>query len=305
MILVVGTLYDEMTELMCARLQQLKFGHIYVDTEKLDLLKFTWSTLEINDYLKVQLKKVYLKDVSGIYCRYVNLKKRSNFPGMLKTESGQIRTEALSALINFVDRSPAVVVNKLRNSFSNESKTFQQITISKAGFMTPKTLVTNCPEQVFEFYRSCNNKIIFKSNSCIRSIVTKFSPKHFKSAGLIKNCPVHFQEMIEGTDVRVHTIRDKVFATAIKSDAVDYRYAGRYRKPVQFCSYKLPEEISNACVQLTKDFGLEISGIDLKQTANGDFYCFEVNPSPGFIAYERMTGQAISKEVAYLLKNDL
>src|SRR6187549_2345975 len=103
---------------------------------------------------------------------------------MAKNESMYIRTEALSGFLNFVDHSSAVVVNRLRNSFSNESKTYQQIKISEAGFMTPKTLVTNCPERVFEFYRSCNEKIIFKSNSCIRSIVTKFSPKHFKNAGL-------------------------------------------------------------------------------------------------------------------------
>ena len=43
-----------------------------------------------------------------------------------------------------------------------------------------------------------------------------------------------------------------------------------------------------------RTFDLLFAGIDLKQTPSGEFYCFEVNPSPGFLYYERHTGQPIS-----------
>jgi hypothetical protein len=33
-----------------------------------------------------------------------------------------------------------------------------------------------------------------------------------------------------------------------------------------------------------------------------EYYCFEINPSPGFIFYERMTGQPISEAVAHILR---
>ena len=43
------------------------------------------------------------------------------------------------------------------------------------------------------------------------------------------------------------------------------------------------------------------TGIDLKETPDGEYYCFEVNPSPGFLFYEQGTGQPISKALADLL----
>jgi D-alanine-D-alanine ligase-like ATP-grasp enzyme len=46
---------------------------------------------------------------------------------------------------------------------------------------------------------------------------------------------------------------------------------------------------------------LPLAGIDLRRTASGEWYCFEVNPSPGFSFYEDATGQPISEAVATLL----
>jgi glutathione synthase/RimK-type ligase-like ATP-grasp enzyme len=46
---------------------------------------------------------------------------------------------------------------------------------------------------------------------------------------------------------------------------------------------------------------LLFTGIDLKLTPDGEYYCFEVNPSPGFVYYERYTGQPISAALADLL----
>ena len=48
-------------------------------------------------------------------------------------------------------------------------------------------------------------------------------------------------------------------------------------------------------------FDLLFAGIDLKETPEGEFYCFEVNPCPGFLYYERHTGQPISTALAELL----
>ena len=47
--------------------------------------------------------------------------------------------------------------------------------------------------------------------------------------------------------------------------------------------------------------GLHLAGIDLRQTPRGEWYCLEVNPSPGFTYYEAVTGQPIAAAVAELL----
>jgi glutathione synthase/RimK-type ligase-like ATP-grasp enzyme len=44
-----------------------------------------------------------------------------------------------------------------------------------------------------------------------------------------------------------------------------------------------------------------MTGVDLRETPEGEYYCFEVNPSPGFIYYEKNSRQPISAALADLL----
>jgi glutathione synthase/RimK-type ligase-like ATP-grasp enzyme len=64
----------------------------------------------------------------------------------------------------------------------------------------------------------------------------------------------------------------------------------------------LPPAIERACLTIARDLDLLLAGIDLKATPEGDWYCFEVNPSPGFLYYERHSGQPISLALAELLR---
>ena len=41
--------------------------------------------------------------------------------------------------------------------------------------------------------------------------------------------------------------------------------------------------------------------MDLRSTPDGAWYCFEVNPSPGFTYYQEETGQPIADAIARLL----
>ena len=49
------------------------------------------------------------------------------------------------------------------------------------------------------------------------------------------------------------------------------------------------------------DIGLLVAGIDLRRTVNGEWYCFEANPSPGFTFYEQATGWPMADAIAQLL----
>jgi glutathione synthase/RimK-type ligase-like ATP-grasp enzyme len=70
---------------------------------------------------------------------------------------------------------------------------------------------------------------------------------------------------------------------------------------VSLHSIDIPDDVAAACTGMTRALGLVLSGIDLLRTPDGEYYCFEVNPSPGFLFYERSTGQPISEAVAHLL----
>jgi hypothetical protein len=118
----------------------------------------------------------------------------------------------------------------------------------------------------------------------------------------VRWCPTQFQAFVEGTNVRVHVVGDNVFATAVSTEATDYRYAAlQAGNDADLREVELSDELSEQCVKLTQALGLVFSGIDLKVTPPDEVFCFEVNPSPAFSYYESHTGQPISAAVAHCL----
>lgn len=103
-------------------------------------------------------------------------------------------------------------------------------------------------------------------------------------------------------NVRVHVVGDRLFATRIETDAIDYRYASRDGKEAALSPVELDEEVSHRCLRLANSLGLPFAGLDLKITPHDEVYCFEVNPSPGFSYFQQETGQPIADAVAdYLI----
>jgi D-alanine-D-alanine ligase-like ATP-grasp enzyme len=102
---------------------------------------------------------------------------------------------------------------------------------------------------------------------------------------------------VPGREHRVHVVGERIFACEIVSDADDYRYA---ETPVELRSCSLPVEVAERCQRLAAHLGLAVAGIDLRLTPDGEWYCFEVNPAPGFPFYERASGP-IGDAIAELL----
>lgn len=201
-------------------------------------------------------------------------------------------------LTRWAEISPARVVNRVAPMGSNFSKPYQAQLIRRYGFEVPETLITNDPDLVRAF-RARHGRVIYKSISGVRSIVQTLTDDDMTRIDNIRWCPTQFQAFVEGTNVRVHTVGEKVFATAINTDATDYRYAHRQSgdhadlRPVE-----LADDLAEMCVKLSAGLGLAFAGIDLKITPENYVYCFEVNPSPAFSYYESQTGQPISRAVA-------
>jgi len=206
-----------------------------------------------------------------------------------------------ATLWEFAENLPVLVVNRRRASHTNMSKPYQQRLIEQAGFLAPRTLVTMVPEEARRFYDECQGHVIYKSISAERSIVRPLLPADFPRLEHIRSCPVQLQEMIPGADLRVHTVGDRLFATEVLSDGVDYRYAGREDKQRTMRAIELEPRVQSRCLDLAKGLGLSLSGIDLRRTPAGDYYCFEVNTSPGFTFFENYTGQRIGDALADML----
>jgi len=208
------------------------------------------------------------------------------------------------ALTRWQEITPARVVNRIAPMGSNSSKPYQAQLIQGHGFRTPETLVTSDPELVREFQarQGSEGKLIYKSISGTRSIVQTLGDADLDRLERIRWCPVQFQAYVEGQNVRVHTIGGEVFATAIHSEAIDYRYARRQvGDAAELSATRLPDDTAQHCLDLAAALELDFAGIDLKITPAGEVYCFEVNPCPAYSYYELNTGQPISTAVARYL----
>jgi glutathione synthase/RimK-type ligase-like ATP-grasp enzyme len=306
MILVCGVLADTMTELMCARLADLGYEYLLLDQAHFPgRYELTWHAGNggLGGYLLAPDARLDLHDITGIYIRYVNYREGTEQPDSSEHEKALISAEYQLSLMQLVDLVPCTVVNRGKASTSNDSKIYQTFLAEEVGLHAPRTLVTTDPDAVRAFYEECGGEVIYKSLSGVRSIVRRLTPDDLGDRlERVRHCPTQFQERIEGVDIRVHTVGADLFPTEIQSEANDYRYASREGASLAMQAIELPPATADACLTLSRALGLEVAGIDLRRAEDGSYYCFEVNPSPGFIFYERATGQPISTAVANLLR---
>lgn len=237
-----------------------------------------------------------LASVRAAYLRPYNFEQLDAFEGVTRgSEPWNRAAQFEDALYLWSELTPVRVVNRPSAMASNGSKPFQLELIRKAGFEVPDTFVTTDPDSVIEFRRR-HGRIIFKSVSSTRSIVRQFVDDDLATLDDVTCCPTQFQQFIEGVDYRVHVVGDKVFPSRITSSADDFRYSSETRIDIA----TLPDDIVDACLTLTRSLDLFFSGIDLRRSVNGRWYCFEANASPGF-TYFNIEGQQIGLAVADFL----
>src|SRR5262249_13097345 len=160
----------------------------------------------------------------------------------------------------------------------------------------PETLITTDPESVVAF-RHRHGKIIYKSISSCRSIVAQFTDGDLAAVDDVESCPTQFQQFIDGIDHRAHVLGDRVFTSRILCADDDYRYSEHTRmEPAT-----LPDDIAERCVALSRKLGLWFSGIDLRRSVAGEWYCFEVNPSPGYTHFDT-DSMVIGRQLAQFLR---
>jgi glutathione synthase/RimK-type ligase-like ATP-grasp enzyme len=203
------------------------------------------------------------------------------------------------ALWLWAELTPALVVNRPSAMASNSSKPYQAETIRAHGFGVPPTLITTDPAAARAFHDR-HGIVVYKSISGTRSIVARLDADDDARLEDVAWCPTQFQRYVPGSDHRVHVVGGEVFCTRIESEADDYRYGARQGVEVSLTPAELPTDCARRCRELAAALGFVVAGLDLRLTPAGDWYCFEVNPSPAFAYYDRH-GQGIGAAVACLL----
>jgi glutathione synthase/RimK-type ligase-like ATP-grasp enzyme len=278
---------------------QARDYHVYLSVGK-----------EISGSLRTGSKSIMLGSITSAYIRPYDpfmIKAadadEDELEGKRKSKDDSSVCDQLSfddAILSWAELTPALVVNRPSAMASNNSKPYQANLIRTYGLDVPDTLLTTDEQAVFEFWEK-HRRIIYKSLSGFRSIVSQLRPEDKKRLSKVSTCPTQFQEYIEGVDYRVHIVGEELFTSRIVSEADDYRYAWKQGCDVKVSSSTLPEDISECCIRLSQSLHLPVAGIDFLRTDDDRWYCLEVNPSPGFTFYQESTGQTISDSIARLL----
>ena len=305
MILLCGIASESPLQMVRERLESLDAAYVMFDQRNFaeSEIWFEITRGEISGRLKTGGKTYPLEGFRAVYTRMMDDRRLPRLQAEPPDSPLRRYCRAFhETLTRWMEISHAYVVNRCAPMGSNASKPYQAQLIREHGFLVPETLITNVPESVCDFHARHGN-IIYKSISAARSIVQTFQARDAERLDSIRWCPTQFQRRVEGTNIRVHTIGKSVYATAISTDATDYRYAVQQSGEAAILrEVELCDELSERCIRLANSLELPFAGIDLKVTPENDVYCFEVNPSPAFSYYESHTGQPISRGLAAFLK---
>ena len=304
MILLWGIIGDEPLDMVRRALDGRRSRYTFLDQQRIETVSLELEVgSAISGHLAIGDSIVSLEHVRAAYLRPYDSRRMRAVERAAATSPLPLHALSIEdTLLSWADITPSLVLNRPSAMASNNSKPYQGRLVHAAGFRIPDTLVTTDVEAVLEFWQE-HEDIIYKSVSGVRSIVSRLKESDRSRLSDVATCPTQFQRYIPGNDWRVHVVGGEIFACEIISEAVDYRYAGPSGATVDIRAGELPSEVSERCFRVADMLRLPLCGIDLRRTPDGDWYCFEANPSPGFSFYEAATGQPIADAIARFLVN--
>ena len=287
---------------------ELHSKHVYnaikskrLDAEYFDSRKYPNSISlsydeETNGYIKTDNKKIYLKDIQGIYWRWFYGIKREYIEN--DYVSNMIFRERTSALNSLFCSLKCNRVNSYEAIELHKTKAYQLNILKENGIRIPKTIITNDKESLIAFYENNNRNVIYKP-VLGGAMTTRLTDNDLTVERLneLQMSPVQLQEFIAGVDIRVFAMGDEVFAAEIQADTIDFRED----KQAKIIPVELPENIKQDCLKVLKLLKLSYSGIDIRKTKDNDYVFIEANPAPMFIHFENITHYPITDKIIELL----
>jgi len=307
MILLCGIPSEPPLRLVIEAAEQLGAAYVLFNQRRVRHADICLSVQQgiVDGTLSIDHAEWPLSAFSGVYVRLMDHQDLpENHPrGRMPIDQKSIYRSRLvhETLMEWMELASCPVLNRFSAMSSNMSKPYQAQLISRIGFRTPPTLITNDPDEVRSFAR-IHKRVIYKSVSSVRSIVKELGDIKMNDLYKVRHLPTQFQAFVPGTNIRVHVVGPAIFATEIQTEIVDYRYASQDAAEVQLVPVRLPAEVEARCLQLSESLGLPLCGIDLKRTPDNEYYCFEVNPSPGYSYYQEVTGQPIATAIVEYLR---
>ena len=204
-----------------------------------------------------------------------------------------------SVMIGFsswLETIPGCVINRPGHWADNSTKPLHEALLAKQGFRVP-TSITSSDGTRLRAFASAGPAVV-KAVSGARVDCRHVDPDEFIDFDTDRG-PVHLQRFVAGFDVRAHVVANTVHSERIVCETVDYRIAN------DRCSYDefiMPPHLQENVVVAASKMGLIFSGWDFKVTPDGEFWCLEVNPMPGYNSYDSRLGGRITNSLIAVLQ---
>jgi glutathione synthase/RimK-type ligase-like ATP-grasp enzyme len=215
-----------------------------------------------------------------------------------QAESGEFMRGTLHAL----DETPRFWVNPLQAKLRADRKPVQLLNARQVGLRIPRTLLSNDPVRIRDFFASTGGRAIYKPLTSACWISEQASHATFTSVlsedllrhdGSLANAPGIYQEFLpKAFELRITVIGRSVFAARLDSQKdgfylVDWR-ANQLDNDIACEVFDLPPDIEEKCLAVMARLGLVFGCIDIVVTPTGDYVFLEVNEMGQFVWLEDM-----------------
>lgn len=179
-------------------------------------------------------------------------------------------------------------------------KVLQLAVAREIGMHLPRTVVTNDPGRARAFVAEGAN--IYKPFSATDAdwretrIVTA---EDIAQLDLLRHAPLILQRYVEGVDIRVTCVGDRIFAAEIDVRASPYPFDFRMSMAdARIAPCTLPEPLEDGIRRLMRWLNLVYGALDFRRTADGEHVFLEVNPAGQWLFVEEPTGLPIAQALA-------
>jgi glutathione synthase/RimK-type ligase-like ATP-grasp enzyme len=175
-----------------------------------------------------------------------------------------------------------------------------------AGCQLPASLVTNNPLDAQRFIEEYGECII---KPAAGGSLTLSANQLLQNGGLtnLSVAPAIVQQRINGEDLRIVVVNDAVVSCAaigVPEGTIDFRGEKSYQQgKIAYKEVSLPRLVELQCRRAAALLGLRYTGIDIKHTADNEYYMLECNSSPIYLDVEYKLKHPITEALCMALIN--
>lgn len=312
-VLVVTHGRDDHVPLVMSELLARGVPAVRFDTERYPAdasLTFAASEARAGAQLRLGDEVVRSEDITAVLYRH---RRRPQAPAVADPRAREMaESELLAALDGALLSLDAFWINHPHANRLARHKPLQLALAVREGFTVPETRITSDPQEVRDLFRAWNGQMVAKlaggqiettnGEEQYAIFTTLLDESAVGRDDAISACPAIYQRHLDKAfDLRVTVVGDQIFACRIESqdnaDArIDWRAAGR--EAVEHKPHQLDPVAAKRCRALTRRLGLELAGLDLIVTPDGETVFLEINAAGQWAWVQQTTGMPIAAAIA-------